>query len=329
MGQRANLAIVDDGTYELFYSHWCANTLDYDVFWGPEYLERFIRIQVPQDHTHGWLDEIWAEGSVVLDLERKVLLFFGGEDILFGLPLRRVYLTLLRRVWQGWDVRWAHDHITEIAEYLAVPREKVWSGKSNDGVDACRAPEEPAWTNTIVAISERNNVLFYPLPGFVDRYVDTGPRLIELLAACKSHESLGLPFTHDFPSGLHLDIDTRTVAYWSNAPVANPLGRATLRWPGWMVLWHRDDFEGFAPLSRGLLVYPTASRRDLEDWIARNLLRGNPRPVDVLRIADHLRSEGSKTIEINPAALRDDRLAAPDNKCAILAAVLGREPPKG
>ena len=34
MGQRANLAIVDDGTYELFYSHWCANTLDYDVFLG-------------------------------------------------------------------------------------------------------------------------------------------------------------------------------------------------------------------------------------------------------------------------------------------------------
>jgi hypothetical protein len=148
------------------------------------------------------------------------------------------------------------------------------------------------------------------------------------LAACAPHESLGLPFTHEFPSGLHIDLDTSTIDYWSNAPVANPVNRALIRWPGWTVRWHRDDFEDFMPLSRGLLAYPTPSARDLEDRAVRSLLSYKPHPVDVLGIADRLRRHVEKTIEINPAALRDDRIAAPDGKHAILTAVLGRELPK-
>jgi hypothetical protein len=62
MGQRANLVIVRPDGYELFYSHWCANTLPRDLFWGPEHAERFIRMQRPAGHDE-WLDTIWAEGG--------------------------------------------------------------------------------------------------------------------------------------------------------------------------------------------------------------------------------------------------------------------------
>ena len=86
MGQRANLILVEKGKYQLFYSHWCANTLPRDLFWGPDHAQAFIRIQRPVGDS-GWLDDVWAEGGAILDIDRKCLLLYGGEDILYDVPL--------------------------------------------------------------------------------------------------------------------------------------------------------------------------------------------------------------------------------------------------
>src|SRR5437868_3224543 len=100
MGQRANLVIVESGGYSLFYSHWRANTLARDLFWGQSYAEAFIRAQ-QRVNDGSWLNDVWAEGGVVLDHDARTLLFFGGEDIYYEVPLRRVYLRLMQIVWSG------------------------------------------------------------------------------------------------------------------------------------------------------------------------------------------------------------------------------------
>lgn len=51
MGQRPNLILVEGREYRLFYSHWCANTLPRDLFWGPEHAAAFIRIQRAVDDS--------------------------------------------------------------------------------------------------------------------------------------------------------------------------------------------------------------------------------------------------------------------------------------
>jgi hypothetical protein len=124
MGQRANRLLVSNSTYRLFYCHWCANTLDRDLFWGPEHAVAFT-LQQQAVGEGGWLDDKWAEGGAVIDTDRRFPLFYGGEDILYHLPLRWVYLDLLRRVWKGWEIRWAHNGIFDIAAYVCVPLEKV------------------------------------------------------------------------------------------------------------------------------------------------------------------------------------------------------------
>ena len=45
MGHRANLVIVTENGYELYYDHWLANTLPFQVFWGPEHALKLIRLQ--------------------------------------------------------------------------------------------------------------------------------------------------------------------------------------------------------------------------------------------------------------------------------------------
>ena len=83
MGQRANLAIGNANNYELFYSHWCANTLPRDLFWGADHALEFISRQRAVSRDDGWLDTVWAEGGAVIDPNDRVLLLFGGEDVLY------------------------------------------------------------------------------------------------------------------------------------------------------------------------------------------------------------------------------------------------------
>jgi hypothetical protein len=81
VGQRANLLIVGADGYELFYTHWRANTLDADLFFGPDPALAFIRSQRSTAEGAEWLDETWAEGGAVLAPTRRELLWFGGEDV--------------------------------------------------------------------------------------------------------------------------------------------------------------------------------------------------------------------------------------------------------
>lgn len=63
MGQRANLIVRTTERDELYYSHWRANTLDSDLFWGPEAATAFARAQRSVAEGAEWLDEIWVSAT--------------------------------------------------------------------------------------------------------------------------------------------------------------------------------------------------------------------------------------------------------------------------
>src|SRR5262245_59489595 len=128
MGQRANLILIEGDKQTIYYNHWCANTLDKDLFWGPDFATSFFRIQREVYETGG-LDDVWAEGGAILDRDNNVLLLFGGGDLRYDVPIRRVWLQMLRRVWQGWEIRWAYEGIADMADYVGYPRDNVLSGK--------------------------------------------------------------------------------------------------------------------------------------------------------------------------------------------------------
>ncbi len=127
MGQRANLIVVGEADYELYYSHWRANMLNRDLFWGPKHALAFIRPQRSRADGADWLDDVWAEGGALMDPGRCLLLWWGGEDVLHEVPLRRLQLELMANPWQGWDVRWAHEGIADLADHVGVPRAQVLS----------------------------------------------------------------------------------------------------------------------------------------------------------------------------------------------------------
>ena len=323
MGQRANLAIGNAGGYELYYSHWCANTLPRDLFWGPSHAFEFVSRQRKVDPVAGWLDTVWAEGGAVIDPASKTLMLFGGEDVLYDVPLRRVFLQFLHVAWDGWTIRWAYEGIADIAEFLGVPRETVIveSRDEDDCVQSLNPPEEKGWLQTIGTFLIDERLKIFPLPGLPEDYVLGGPDLLEASATETHFEAFDVSsWTNEFPlGGFHVSAAERRLHFWIANDCPNLESEAKSVWRDWEVVWHRDQYESQVELANSRLVMNARSRPELmEDVIAT--LDKDSKPVDVLGLARRLAEHDEGRIKINPMALRDDRIeVSPERRRELLA----------
>jgi hypothetical protein len=327
MGQRATLVIVEGGQHRLFYNHWCANRLPDDLFWGPEHALRFIQSQQEVD---GWLDEVWAEGAAVLDLDQRTLLFYGGEDVMYDVPLRRVHLELMRQVWQSWDVRWAGEGIAAIAEYVGYPKDSVLRTEvvmDRPQQIAWSPPRQWDWTRTVASIRlVVDQMLFLPLPDFPDDVLFSGPALLDAAGTGGGFERLPLDeWMTTLPrGGFHVDLPSRTLEFWVARPAPDIQARVASRWPGWTVRWRQDAFEFQLDRTGGLLRFAVPSRTSLEESVMGMLLHETARSgADIVRdTIAALRAEG-KNVEVNPWALHDNTVEVPLNiRRMILARAL-------
>ena len=76
MGNRANLVIVENGQWQLHYSHWAGCRMLDALAFGPDVALRYIRSHrlCAKDE---WTDPVWADGDGVVDRRRSW--FFGDE----------------------------------------------------------------------------------------------------------------------------------------------------------------------------------------------------------------------------------------------------------
>ena len=317
MGQRANLILINKGVTEIFYTHWRANTLDENLFWGPQHSTAFIRSQRPVADEL-LLDEVWAEGGAVLDHDRQVLLLFGGEDIQYEVPLRHLYLQLIRRVWSGWEVRWAHEGVCDLADYIGRPRAEVLSEK-NEKTSArlLKLPDPLKWTRTIGSFVLEGGLLrFFPLRGHRLELEDlaAGPKLIEATIGRGLEEFHMSKWSRGFPlGGFHVDTLRRTVEFWTGREAPDAPRRVAQRWPGWDVTWYRDRFEFQLDRSGGALSFSAEPQDVLIERLRQILLRERTTSgVDaMLEFEAAMRKEGHTVTNINPYSLRDAQLVLP------------------
>jgi hypothetical protein len=327
MGQRANLVIVSGGRAELFYSHWRANTLDVDLFWGPPYATAFVRAQQGGAEVR-WLDDVWAEGGAVIDHDRRVLLFFGGEDVMYDVPRRRLHLALMARLWRGWDVRWAYGDIADIAAYVGVPKETVLAAEDDPEPTDLSPPAERGWVNVAVTVRRGDgSCRVYPSHDLIDDLARAGPGLLAAAAARDGERHVRWSdWTTTFPqAGLHADEPERTVEFWQADPGVECAARAARCWPGWTVRFHGDHYEWHAPRAGGALEYPTPDPAALANEIRDRLLRpaGRSGADLMLDLTARLRDEGKGEVTANPHALEDAQLDLSEaTKIELLEAAL-------
>lgn len=255
MGQRANLIVIRDGQWELYYDHWCANRLDRELFWGPQLATEFVQGREPVDRDSGWLDDVWCEGGAVIDHDQRVLVWFGGEDIM-GEPMERaVHARAMAHVWAGWEIRWARRGIVDLATYVGVPTEDMRSARGTDreyrglSVDS----ENPDYNDVAVSIVDATGLGALRMSGEIEDLEFGLGQLSELLEYPRSD---GVSFD-DLPRfGVHLDVELRRFSLWAGNNTEADFGHLAAVWPGWEVVDLDDDFAQHLALANDTLRWP-------------------------------------------------------------------------
>ncbi|TDF95466.1 hypothetical protein [Paenibacillus piri] len=310
MGQRANLVIVHQDGYDLYYNHWCANTLPRELFWGPQHAISFVEAQSKIDETD-WLDDIWAEGGVVIDAEKKLLLFFGGEEELWSIPYRRIFLRLMQKVWGDWELLWANEGIVDIAGYVGVSREVVLTRQDDDLAEISLAPpEEKDLVDTIVTITfDDEKTLIFPLYGGIEGFLLHGPKLLQSCNRSFGYKEFHIgDWTKDFPSsGVHLDFNNKQMDIWHADTFSNIIQRMKELWPDWEILEHNDQYEVQIQKTSGRLHFQDIDPNEILVEITSSLLRAPINPLDTLSsLVKKLQQDGKEVCVSEYALMHGD-----------------------
>ncbi|GGF88261.1 hypothetical protein GCM10010912_36900 [Paenibacillus albidus] len=307
MGHRANLIIIRERTYSLYYSHWCAITLPSDLFWGPEAAVEFIEQQEPAE---GWLDNAWAEGGALVDLDRQYLLWYGGEDVKYEIPLRRHLLKMMLPLWPGWTMEWASAGILDMGAYIGYPLEKLYS-KNSRTVTPLKLESEPkdGWVRLVASVVYLDGELrLYPVQSELEDYLLQGPQLVESLEKSAGFPELDLnEWPQETPDqGFHLNLPDKAIDVWYAPDAGTLLQQLREAWPGWKVTDHKDRYEAQVRLTEGKLLFKKDNPGELTECLTSYLLRSHSSPIDVIKQIVQLKEEAGENIEVNPHALVDE-----------------------
>ncbi|MFC9331679.1 hypothetical protein [Kitasatospora sp. NPDC057015] len=295
MGARAQYVVVENGTWQRYYSHWAANRVVDDLLPGPAAATRCFRAN---RETGEWLDDVWCEGAALVDQDRRILLWFAFADSWADHLASRA---VLARTWPGWDVRFAHDGMGDLTHHLGLGR------------DLTRPPGwfetfEPSWfaetDNT-----EPSSVVSLRLPDGSVRawgssrepieHVSDGPGLIDLLAA-----SAATPPPTDMPyGGVHFDPQARSVSLWAVQTVAGIHDWPLPGWENWTLDFRGDDHSQQAGLLPADVSFPQPSLAAALRKLSGRL--GTPPPDNGALLARVTAAPGPEggTAVVNPAAL--------------------------
>jgi hypothetical protein len=261
MGDRANFVVIRDGKPTLYHDNWCGRDVDLVLFWGPRDARDFIETRGPSDE---WLNETWADGAAVYDEDHRVLTWFGGDGVGLGLVGRRAYLDLMRTQWPGWEVRWAHEGMTDIARLAGHPVEAILDPRRDPYPFALKSGGDALLTLTV-----GGRAAWRRISGWVDGLEEgpaVVPRLLEL------HRDIAPLVTGRMPAlGLHVDVDRHTLHYWHDDSAAAIEARVAAAWPGWETVYLRDDVESQLRLSGLGLLLPWPSERDVHTALLARL----------------------------------------------------------
>lgn len=237
MGDRANVIVVrENGTHELYRTGWAVG-IDLDLLEGPTP----VLAMLPGLRQDGWwLNDTMAQGGILLDLGRKVLLFFAWEGPSTELRHRAAVFELIRAAWPGWEVRWLYGGSAELREYVGLDPGYVRCRDAAPSVAPLLAPHDedlagPDPGGVVITVSTGR---CHVASDAFDHPVSEGAALLDRLADAPGHGGCHLHVN----SGIHIDPERRHLGWWSlySSPQAY---RVPELWPGWTVEFWQDDWE--------------------------------------------------------------------------------------
>lgn len=253
MGNRANYVLIENGQAQIYFSRWGAIHIPKVVLSGPEATIDYVRSLTPYDSL---LDRVWAEGGMLLDLDKHRLLFWGGEDIASHPYLRRPFLAVLPRLWPRWSVAWSMFGVADLAQAIGWDIQRVLKTEFDDtalleGAAALLTDEKVLASRATLASRiggnpltlltvhwERGTMGDYLFSVSSTHLLSLGPHLLDVMQH-QPEDQLPREQDADRVGYAFVDAGTRTLWLGSNDKL-DPRHLAALerRWQGWQVQGH-------------------------------------------------------------------------------------------
>lgn len=246
MGNRANMVVVENGDWTLYDAHWVGDrTLDVVAF-GSEYAVRFIRAHDVAEA--GWADPASAVGGVLVDLDRRRMLFFG-EELAVTMDERRAILSVLPHTWPGYEVGWAYGGTDELVDY--VGDERYWE-RGRSGVRLHRVYNQSDLCHVLSVVHPEHGLRLMPLTwGYSAAW-----RGSELASSLPYKGATKMRRTMIPESGVHIDVGRRVVGVWATSEARGLFDLMPELWPGWWTECWDDRYEEQVARCGGALRVP-------------------------------------------------------------------------
>ena len=299
MGSRAAIIIVnDDGTVEQFFDRNAAQTLAQDAALSgfDATLTRIRRMTLIDGESREWAGPL-SEGSMLVDIPARRLVWAEEGE---GLILPRIMNRLLERTWRGWSAAWSPEGISGINHLL---NSDTRSGENAVAVNEIAAPAEVPWFvpcadqlgYAVLSVRLENGSLAVWRTDYGhDDLAHADPdEVLEFARAALRRDARGDGWGVDWwlhreePSsifleaGVHLDVNTRTLAWWSLFERETPEKEFRTYWPRWTIQtlgdayeWHQQELAS-GPMQQPWLTQVINAQQRYEAIIAQRY-RDNP-----------------------------------------------------
>jgi hypothetical protein len=247
MGNRANIVIVENHDWRLYYSHWAGGRILDALIGGPDAALRYVRSLRHCAKTE-WTDPMWSDGGALIDLDRRRLLFFGDE-VMVEMPIRRAMMTVLAELWPGFEIGWAYDATVELAGYVgATLRGSYWDRKPKIRL----ARDRDSLCHLVSVVTGAGELRLWPL-GWDVSQAWRGPELLHRLPG-RGVKKLSLNVIPE--GGVHIDVNAKTIGAWHTADGLGIFRALPQLWSGWQTECWEDRYEEQVAHCDGALRVP-------------------------------------------------------------------------
>ena len=241
MGARASYIIITENNQEYFYHHWGAPKILSNIFWGPKSSDTYIRALSPSD---GILDDAFCEGAVSMNLLKKELLFFAISEDIISNNLKRIYLALLKLIWDGWSVRWAKNELYTIIHQLGLPQDDYIN--SDPYMDFDLSMEDirisKTWRPQTVITIKSNEELRHYVSGFsAIILLYQGAKMFDMIASFEQNEIKPETVLNQYLSHLFIDLADKQIYHCCESERHYSFHKVLdEKWPDWTLIEHNQ-----------------------------------------------------------------------------------------
>ncbi len=300
MGNRANFVVIENKQWRLHYDHWAGCRMLDALIGGPGLALRYVeRLRRCDDE---WLDEVWADGAALIDLDHRRLLFFGDE-LMTTMAERRAMFAVLAVLWAGYEVSWAYRGMSEIAEYVGYDLERP---PRSAGQPPKLASGREGLCHLVSVVGVDGAVRLWPL-WWGRSAVWAGPEILNLLPG-RGRRTLGRDIIPE--SGVHIDLQDKLVGMWTTSEAADTRVGLSDLWTGWTLETWDDRYENQVSRCRGGLRVPdldvAQGVTSARDWLRERIFQSfEDSPLGQMDKLIGILSDVAPGLAVGPDAIAD------------------------